>query len=409
VHGIVAPPCAVSQTSGAESAAPVDLAALEKAVRAHPDDARSWYRLGWLLNRADRPVAAIGALNNALALSPDHVDVMYELGQALTAARFFPAAADIFEDILASRPLHGPALFSLAVARYRQNRWQEAAALWRRAADILPDPVEALENLAVTCQHLKLQEQERLVWRELLSRDPHNPMAAHKLAALGEMPAPERTSDACIVQLFDSFADDFDSVLATLDYRGPELAAKLLHDSLGEPAAALDILDAGCGTGLCGERIKPWARRLTGVDLSPRMLAKARTRGVFDELVEKEITACLLDLPAAFDVIVSCDVLNYFGDLSQVLDAACRALRPEGLLLFSLEAMRSSQSCADYALEPHGRYSHSWDYVCSATGQAGFGRVEIKTDTLRSESGEQVAGWIVVARRPAGRPRPALT
>ena len=53
------------------------------------------------------------------------------------------------------------------------------------------------------------------------------------------------------------------------------------------------MLDAGCGTGLCGPLIAPYARRLVGVDLSERMLAQARARDVYDELVKGELTAYL--------------------------------------------------------------------------------------------------------------------
>ena len=50
---------------------------------------------------------------------------------------------------------------------------------------------------------------------------------------------------------------------------------------------ALDVLDAGCGTGLCGPLVAPYARRLVGVDLSARMLDAGRRRdSVYDELYQ---------------------------------------------------------------------------------------------------------------------------
>ena len=38
----------------------------------------------------------------------------------------------------------------------------------------------------------------------------------------------------------------------------------------------LDVLDLGCGTGLCGPLLRPYARALAGVDLSPQMLERMR-------------------------------------------------------------------------------------------------------------------------------------
>lgn len=49
----------------------------------------------------------------------------------------------------------------------------------------------------------------------------------------------------------------------------------------------LDILDAGCGTGLCADVLRPYAKSLVGVDLSPQMLALAAKQQIYDQLVAK--------------------------------------------------------------------------------------------------------------------------
>ena len=50
---------------------------------------------------------------------------------------------------------------------------------------------------------------------------------------------------------------------------------------------ALEVLDAGCGTGLAAPLLGPYARRLVGVDLSGAMLEQARALPQYDELVEE--------------------------------------------------------------------------------------------------------------------------
>ena len=105
------------------------------------------------------------------------------------------------------------------------------------------------------------------------------------LAACSGRDVPPRASDAFIETTFDSFAASFDSKLARLSYRAPALVAEMLKRSGIAPTKSLDVLDAGCGTGLCGALIAPYARRLIGVDLSGRMLAQARQRNVYDELL----------------------------------------------------------------------------------------------------------------------------
>ena len=94
-------------------------------------------------------------------------------------------------------------------------------------------------------------------------------------------PAPARTCrraprTAFVESTFDSFAASFDAKLAKLQYRAPSWSRRCSRTPGVEPSKRLDVLDAGCGTGLCGPLIAPYARRLVGVDLSAKMLAHAR-------------------------------------------------------------------------------------------------------------------------------------
>src|SRR5207248_233908 len=83
----------------------------------------------------------------------------------------------------------------------------------------------------------------------------------------------------------------------------------------GVADASLDVLDLGCGTGLCGALLRRWARTLVGVDLSPGMLEKARERGCYDRLEQGDLVAVMRTMPArSFDLIVATDVLIYIGD-----------------------------------------------------------------------------------------------
>ena len=110
------------------------------------------------------------------------------------------------------------------------------------------------------------------------------------LAACSGRDVPARASDAFVEKTFDSFAASFDSKLASLAYRAPALVAEMLAHCGVNASRSLDVLDAGCGTGLCGPFLAPYARRLVGVDLSQGMLAKARARNAYDELAKSELT-----------------------------------------------------------------------------------------------------------------------
>jgi predicted TPR repeat methyltransferase len=218
------------------------------------------------------------------------------------------------------------------------------------------------------------------------------------LAACTGRNVPARASSEFVEKTFDSFAASFESKLQKLSYRAPMLLAAMLEQTGLEPAKRLDVLDAGCGTGLCGPLVAPFARRLTGVDLSTGMLEQAEAKQVYDELVRTELTEYLRVNRGTFDLIVSADTLVYFGDLGGVLDAAAGALRPNGLFVFSLEHAVRADAVADYRLEFHGRYSHRRAYVARLLTRAGF-RPEIAEAELRMEAGAPVAGLVVCARK----------
>ena len=159
------------------------------------------------------------------------------------------------------------------------------------------------------------------------------------------------------------------------------------------------MLDAGCGTGLCGPSLRPYARRLVGVDLSPRMVERARTRGDYDELAVAELTAFLIDHPATYDVIVSADTLVYFGEMEPVMAAAAAALRSGGWLAFTVERLEDAAAADDFNLDPSGRYRHSEAYLRRVLAQAEMEIASLETVTLRLEGGQPVIGFLVTARR----------
>jgi predicted TPR repeat methyltransferase len=165
-------------------------------------------------------------------------------------------------------------------------------------------------------------------------------------------------------------------------------------------AKSLDVLDAGCGTGLCGPLVAPYARRLTGVDLSERMLAQARARDVYDELVKGELTAYLGESAAAFDVIVSADTLVYFGPLEAVVAAAGSALRPGGRLIFTVEELVGAERDPGYTITPSGRYCHSREYLERVLIDESL-EPEVASAELRLEAGDPVPGLVVRATKPA--------
>ncbi|HET8711229.1 MAG TPA: methyltransferase domain-containing protein [Spongiibacteraceae bacterium] len=173
------------------------------------------------------------------------------------------------------------------------------------------------------------------------------------------------------------------------------MLAEALQREYGVPKKQLVILDAGCGTGLSGPLITDYAAKLVGVDLSAGILAKAKSRNVYDELIKAELTTYLRTKLKAFDVILMADTFIYFGALNEVLAAARSALRDGGYLFFSAESLVSDNPSLDYYLNPHGRYCQSDDYLKRTLKAAGFTIVALDTAVLRHEKGSPVQSFIV--------------
>src|SRR5262249_11266390 len=225
-------------------------------------------------------------------------------------------------------------------------------------------------------------------------------IARHMLAACSGKDVPSRASDEFVELTFDSFAASFDAKLAKLQYRAPALVAAVLEEPGGEPNRIYDVLDAGCGTRLCGPLGAPYARRLVGVDLARRMIGHAKERKVYDSLVKGELTTFLKEVSAKYDLIISADTLVYFGPLEEVAAAAARALRPGGRLVFTVEELTDPAPGAEYTISPHGRYSHPREYVERVLSSVHL-QPEIAGGELRLEAGYPVPGLVVKATKPA--------
>jgi predicted TPR repeat methyltransferase len=216
-------------------------------------------------------------------------------------------------------------------------------------------------------------------------------------AAHSSQPAPARANDAYIVDIFDRGADAFDSVLEKLRYAAPQLLVAELNQLLPLAERALDILDAGCGTGLCGPLLRSRARRLVGIDLSPGMLAKARERQVYDELHEAELVAFMRAHAASYDLVISADTLVYFGEIDEAIRVAADALKPGGVLAFTLEA-EAAEPTQPFRLHGSGRYSHDEGYARQCLAAAQLEVLTFERGVLRKEGPADVMGHVIIAR-----------
>lgn len=372
-------------------------AGYRRILRKRPQDADALNFLGMLyVQKGDVPQGT-QFLQRAVESLPTNPHAWLNLGNALMAAGDLTRAKEAFSKATELAPTMPESWFNLGVCSRRLKHAKEALECFRKAVEHGPGHAAAYEAMGSILYRAGRFAEAADVYRQWLQHEPQSAFARHMLAATSGENVPERADDKYLTDLFDKFASSFDENLHELGYRAPQLLADALAERIGFPSdarATRDILDAGCGTGLCAPLLRPMARTLVGVDISAGMADKARERGGYDELVVAELSSFMRGRPNAFDVVLSADTLVYFGSLREPLEAARLCLRDGGLLAFTVERLDSEEP---YRILPHGRYGHTESYVRAALAEAGFSDISLDQVVLRRERGEDVVGLLVVA------------
>lgn len=407
-----------------------------RILESAPETLDALHYLGLLCHHQRRLDEAAELIGRIIAIDPGNADAHNNLGNVHESMGDNAAAESYFRLAIKLNPDHAPAHNNLAVVLADGNRLDEAIEVYRRAVTLAPDSAEfqynlgnalrrsgeigqaieaytrateidqdhfsSWQGLARTLRLAGRLDEAVAVFDNLLRMNPGNTVFTYLRAACLSDSAPERAPDAYVKQIFDDAADYFDKHLAGLDYRAPELVTEALAGFLPPPNASLDVLDAGCGTGLCGPLLRQYARRLVGVDLSEGMLKKAAGRTVYDDLYKWELTDFLAKGGEAYDLIVSADTLCYFGVLDKVFTHAKAVLNEGGVLAFTLEDLGSDSP--EFKLNHTGRYAHARVYVEKELAAAGLVVHSFSSAVLRSEGKLPVPGHLVVAMKQSRHP-----
>lgn len=408
-----------------------------RILQVTPDHLNTLHFLAVLCHSAGRDAEALGLIERIVLLAPENADARNNYGNVLQSLGRLQEAEASYRRAIAILPDHAPALNNLAVVLASQKRMAEAIEAYRRAITLAPKEADFRYNLGnalrksgeideaigVYREVIELNRVHQGAWQALarclvvrgrrteareafeewLRRDPGNEFAGYMWAAMGGDAAPDRAPDAYVRRMFDGMAATFDDhLIRSLDYHAPDLLGAALSMALSMPAGVSDVLDAGCGTGLLATHLRPYARRLEGVDLSEGMVRIAEARKMYDHLAVAELTEFLAGSPEAYDIIASSDTLCYFGPLDRLFVSAAKALKPDGVLAFTVED--AGEETVRWRLDPTTRYSHSRSYVEGALAEAGFAVLSLSQAILRTEDRQPVVGHVVVSRKVDGVP-----
>ncbi|MCB2081229.1 MAG: tetratricopeptide repeat protein [Rickettsiales bacterium] len=416
--------------------------AYQQAIIQRQDVPEFYFNLALAQENDGTPLEAIETLRTLLKYHPAYhraVDRLISLAKQ-------HGRGDVLLEILPPIFTHQPARTAWVMALAEQldaaGRYTDSAALLEQAHRQMPEDSAVLLMLARAVRRLGdaaaamtyLQKAHALApdnldvgfaMHKYHARDPQNPaydpeilarcfrtiiaqagdaqgvetLKVHLAALEGETPV--SLAEAYVTEQFDAYAEHFESQLVeTLHYAAPEE----IHDILAPllPETPLRILDLGCGTGLSGAVFAKRKAHLVGVDLSPKMLAKAQEKQLYDTLITADIrTAMRQQQNADFDLVIAADVFIYVGALEEVFAEVTRILKPGGWFAFSVEIPEVSESIDQgFVLRHSGRYAHNATYIeaCAVPHQLVLSTR--KKFILRKEDTKEIPGEIFALQKP---------
>ncbi len=372
--------------AGGDAAAAAD--SFRKAQEINPRDADYALNLGLSLERLGDQPGALSAYERTIRLSPHFAPAHNCLGILYKGMGRLSDAIACYRRAIKAAPGFADALFNLGNALEEAGRMDEAVSAYREAVALRPDFAKAHNNLGNVYYATGQREQALTAYREAARLDPELQTAIHMVNSLGG-----GSSDAApagyVKSLFDKAAGEFENrLVGDLEYRSPTELLALLSGLIVAGRGFRNALDLGCGTGLAAEAFGPLAERLSGVDISPRMVERARAKNLYDALAVADLMEYLTASNETFDLVLATDVLVYFGNLRPLFQAVQNHAAEGAFFLFSLE----SGEAEDFALRTTGRYAHARGYIHRLAGEEGF-RVARDEDTvIRMENGRPIPG-----------------
>ena len=396
---------------------------LKQALIFDPNCAETYNNMGNCLSDKGDHEAAIENYQQAIKINPDHADAFANLGFSQRDSGNLNAAIKSYEKALELKPNYIVSHFNMGTALKDQGNQDGAIESYKRAINIDPNCAEAYNNIgniykdagnldsaienyltAIKLDPVSYSAHNNLgislerrgetdaaikSFEQASKLDPENASVRHILAALTGQQTPSPPNDF-VEGLFDSYAVRFDqSLVEQLKYNVPKLIAQLVLKYQSD-APLGSIMDLGCGTGLAGVELKDFCQEIEGIDLSKKMLAKARQKNVYSELNHNSIIEYLAEAPLDFDLFLSTDVFVYVGELSEVFRLIKSRNKRHGRLAFSTEHTEK----ANFFLEASGRYSHSKSYIESLCDEFDYQLLNFSTIDLRKSGSDFITGGL---------------
>jgi predicted TPR repeat methyltransferase len=377
---------------------------LNNAISFFPESAEFQFYLGNLLSGENSFASAIVHYETALSLRPDAAETHNMLGDAVRKSGNLERALTCYRNATTLRPDLIEPYINIGIVLQQQGKIQDAITSYKQAVALRPEHAAAHHYLGNAYLEIGAAEWAIACFQDVVKLEPAHGVQ-HLLDAFSGRNS-EHAPAQYVENLFDTYADTFDSHLVQgLQYSIPEQLVGLLKRYAAGGLTQWDVLDLGCGTGLVGFAIGSLARKIVGVDLSAKMLSKAKERHLYHRLEHVELLAMAeAEATSSYDLVTAADVLIYVGRLDPLFNQVHRLLRPNGLLVFSVDSLDPSTqhsvgADSECKLTQTGRYAHSAAYVRRLAAENEFDVLDLVDARGRMEHGKPVQQQLVVLRR----------
>ena len=410
------------------------LEVIEDILTTDSKNSSAWIIKGNIFYQNQKFSEALSCYQKALETEPENKAALINMANSYYALKNYPQSYTYARQILAKEKDNKNALMTLGNSALELEKYEEAKEALLQVLDSQPNDFWSCNSLSQIYQktndnlhameyawqavEISGGEKEQHInfgyllyeigdkkaqeyAQKWLKKYGQNQIVNHMAHAILNHQNLERAEAGFVQEIFDSFADDFEEVLHDLNYSVPNLIENEMEKIYAHATSNIKILDAGCGTGLCGGFLKKYAceNGLIGVDISSQMLAKAKAKNCYNQLIQKDLESYLKQSEDIFDLIVFADVLTYFGELKNIIIGCQKSLSRTGRILFSFSTNTVNEE--NYFLHASGRFLHHPNYIKNLLQKNGFEIENMEEHFLRNEGENKVFGYLVSAIKGA--------
>jgi len=371
-------------------------ARFDRMIARRPDRFEGYVHKGKLLFAQNRLMEAEACFARALKKNPAAHEALHYLSMLSHTQAHPEIAARYAINAIQAQPQYWPGHIWLGALLLMHHKNDVAEYVLQQAHSFQPTNIYLMHLLTLSQRRQgKLFEAVEQV-EKLLAQRPDSNMLRYFRTMLKSEIAESAPADY-IAGLFDGSADQYEFHLKHVV--SCTTAAQVAHAMRGVAGLAKTpwrMLDLGCGTGLAAVVFKEMTGLRIGVDLSERMLEKARAKQLYNELHALDIVEFMTGSDRVFDLVTAVDVLLYRGNLSAFLHAARNVLAPQGILAFTVETLACPSG---YRLHANGVFTHDTHYIRNMAHDEGYIIVKQEDVVVRMEHITPIFGSVFLLQK----------